>query len=117
MSENEKDVLAILERMQQQLTFLEKKLDTLLEQSRNSQNSQPRSFDRQERNFSRPFRPYNRPNRPDQNRGPRQNGYGQGQGQGHYSGHGRPSHGNHNGPAREGNFAPKKKPYFSRGRN
>lgn len=115
MSENEKDVLAILERMQQQLTFLEKKLDTLLEQSRNAQNSQPRSFDRPPQNFSRPFRPYNRPNRPDQGRGPRPNSYGQGQG--HSSSHGRPSHGSHSGPAREGNFAPKKKPYFSRGRN
>ncbi len=93
MSENE--MMELLQRMQQQLTYLEKKLDTLLAQSQ-----QKPAFNR-ERSFSRPFRPFgNRPNRPDQGHGP---SFGQG--------------GPNRGPAkqdrgdrpREGNFAPKKK--------
>ena len=94
MSEQETDVMAILQRMQQQLTYLEKKLDTLI------QNSQRKPFN-PERNFSRPFRPFNRPNGP--SHGP-SHGHG---GHGGHSGHG-PSHG--------GNFAPKKKPFFGRNR-
>jgi hypothetical protein len=59
MSENETEVITLLQRMQQQLTFLEKKLDTLLQQS---QRSQP--FKGPNRSFSKPFRPYGRPPRP-----------------------------------------------------
>ena len=90
MNEQPADVTAILQRIQQQLTYLEKKLDTLLQQSQ-----QKPSFNR-ERNFSRPFRPFNRPNRPGQ--GPS----GQGESRGHGQSH--------------GNFAPKKKPFFGKGR-
>jgi len=83
MSEHETDVMELLQRMQVQMTFLEKKLDTLIQQSR------PRTFDRPERTFSKPFRPYGRPQRPD----------------GRPPSHHPQSHG-------QGNFAPKKKPYF-----
>ena len=83
MSEQELNVMELLQRMQQQLTYLEKKIDTLIQQS------QPKPFNR-EGNFSKPFRPFNRPARPDQGRGP---GYGPGRG---------PQH---------GNFVPKKKHY------
>ena len=89
MSEQETDMMALLQRMQQQLTFLEKKLDTLLQQS---QQAQARPFDRPKRPFSRPFRPHGRPNN-------------------------RPDGGYHGGGSREGNFAPKKKPFFGQGRH
>lgn len=92
MSENEthetNDMMALLKRMQQQLAFLEKKMDTLIQQT------QQKPFDRGPRNFSRPFRPFG--NRP-----------GQGQGQGYRGGQGQA-----NDRPREGNFAPKKKPFF-----
>jgi hypothetical protein len=93
MNEHESDVMALLQRMQQQLTFLEKKLDTLLQQS---QQSQSKPFARPERTFSKPFRPYG---------GPHPSG-------GH--GHGRPTYGDR---PRQGSFAPKKKPYFNQGKN
>lgn len=80
MSELDKEVITLLQRMQQQLTYLEKKLDTLIQQS------QQKSFSGG-MNSPRPFRPFKRPNRPDS---------------GHAHG---PSHS-------QGNFAPKKKPYF-----
>ncbi len=106
MNENETDVVALLQRMQQQLTFLEKKLDTLLQQAQQAQ-AQPKPFNRPERTFSKPFRPYGRPHRPSGGHGP--STYGQGQG-----GPSRPGQGGH---PREGNFVPKKKPYFGQGRN
>ena len=87
MSEQQTEVMALLQRMQQQLTYLEKKLDTLIQQS------QQKPFNRD--NPQRPFRPFGRPNRPDQ-------GPGQSYGQGH-------GHGGH------GHYA-KKKPYFGRGK-
>lgn len=50
------DVLAVLKKMQQQLGFLEKKIDQLLGQS--SGNDGGRSFrGGRDRNFSKPFRP------------------------------------------------------------
>ncbi len=52
MSEQETDILVLLQKMQQQLTYLEKKLDTLLQKS-----EQKPQFNR-DRNFSRPFRPF-----------------------------------------------------------
>jgi len=92
MSENETEMMELLQRMQQQLVFLEKKVDTLLQQTQ----QRPPSFNR-ERNFSRPFRPpFGRPNRPD--------GHGPSHGHGPSRGPGRPDRG-----PREGNFAPKKK--------
>ena len=104
MSEQDTDIMSVLQKMQQQLTYLEKKIDTILQQQ-----SQPKPFDRGPRNFSKPFRPYGRPS-----------------GQGHRPEYGnrpdqgnRPSHGprpNHADRPREGNFAPKKKPFFGRGR-
>ena len=103
MNEHETELMALLQRMQQQLTFLEKKLDTLLQLS---QQSQPKPFERPERTFSKSFRSYGRPDRPGHAHGP--NSHSQGQG------HGRPTYGGH---SREGNFAPKKKPYFSQGKN
>ena len=45
------DVLGVLKRMQQQLVYLEKKIDTLIKQS-----SERPSFNK-DRHFSRPFRP------------------------------------------------------------
>ena len=92
MSERETEMMELLQRMQQQLTFLEKKVDTLLQQTQ----QKPPSFNR-ERNFSRPFRPpFGRPNRPD--------------GHGPSRGPGRPDR-----APREGNFAPKKKFFGGQG--
>lgn len=88
MSEQGQDMMALLQRMQQQMTYLEKKLDTLI------QNSQQKPFNR-DRNFSRPpFRPFGRPRRPGEH-GP--GGFDRGQA------------GQQGGP-----FAPKKKPFFGR---
>ncbi|MBP9733046.1 MAG: hypothetical protein KBD07_01570 [Candidatus Omnitrophica bacterium] len=62
---SEADVIAILKKIQQQMAFLEKKIDTLLgQQSSGSQGSQPsgeRSFDRpsfKDRHFSKPTRSF-----------------------------------------------------------
>ena len=76
MSEQEPDVMTVLQKMQQQLVYLEKKLDTLIQQT------QQKPFNR-EMSSSRPFRPSFR--RPDQRPG-------QSYGQGYNSGHG-PSRG------------------------
>ena len=51
----EQDVLTLIRKMQQQLSFLEKKIDILISQSQ----AQPSS----ERPFSKPFRPSGRPYR------------------------------------------------------
>ena len=83
MSEHETDVKELLQRMQQQLMFLEKKLDTLIQQSR------PKPFN-QERPFSRPFRPYGRPqHRPDQGQSHGPHGHSS-----HSHGHKKPFTGN-----------------------
>ncbi len=115
MTEQDVDTIALLQKVQQQLAFIEKKLDTLIQQS------QPKPFNR-EGSFSKPFRSF-RPHRPEHGHRPE---YGQGQGQGpgfgrsdrqSYSqgpgsGSGRPDR---RGP-REGNFARKRKPYFGPGK-
>jgi hypothetical protein len=99
MEEQGKDVFAVLEKMQQQLTYLEKKIDTLIQAS---QQSQQKPFER-ERSFSKPpFRSFGRPHRPEGGQG----GYGPPRGQGSY---GPPRH---EGGNRDGNFRPKKKPFF-----
>ncbi len=49
------DIVAVLRRMQQQLAFLEKKIDTLIKQSPERSGSQ-RPFNR-DRGFQRSFRP------------------------------------------------------------
>ena len=90
MSEQQTEVMAVLQKMQQQLVYLEKKLDTLLQQSQ-----QRPSFNR-EMNSQRPFRPFNRPNRPNQ-------------------GHGHPSHGT-SGYGQGHGHGPKK-PFYSRSKN
>ena len=87
MSEQETEVMALLQRMQQQLTYLEKKLDTLIHQS------QPKPFNR-EGNFQRPYRPF-RPNRPE--------GHGNSHSPSHSHG---PSHHGH-GP-RKPHFGPRR---------
>ena len=53
-SSEESDAVALLKKMQQQLVFLERKIDTLIHQSQN----QPSK----DRHFSKPFRPSFRPN-------------------------------------------------------
>ena len=52
----EQDMVALIKRMQQQLVFLEKKIDILIAQS------SPRPFG--EKNFSKHSRPFGRPHRP-----------------------------------------------------
>ena len=104
MSEQEMDMMALLQKMQQQLVFLEKKMDTLLQQSQ-----QKPSFNR-ERSFSKPFRPFNRPgggHRPDGGHGP---SFGQGPSRG-------PARHDRGDRPREGNFAPKKKFFGGHGGN
>jgi hypothetical protein len=53
---DEQDVVALIKKMQQQLVFLEKKIDVLIGQS----SGRPSS----ENHFSKPFRSFGRPNRP-----------------------------------------------------
>ena len=51
----EQDVVVLIKKMQQQLVFLEKKIDILISQS------QAKSFG--EKHFSKPFRSFDRPHR------------------------------------------------------
>ena len=82
MSEQTADVIAVLQKIQQQLVYLEKKLDTLLQQGQ-----------------QKPFRPsFRRPDRPGQGYGHQGHGPNRGQGQ-------QQNQGEH------GNYAAKKKPY------
>src|SRR3989338_205170 len=60
------DVLVLIKMMQQQLTFLERKIDILISQS------QEKPFS--EKSFSKPFRSFNRPYRSDNYRGRRGQG-------------------------------------------
>lgn len=55
---NEQDIAALINKMQKQLVFLEKKIDILISQS---QERPPR-----ERHFSKPFRSFDRSYRPGQ---------------------------------------------------
>jgi len=50
-AQDDADILSILKKMQQQLNYLEKKIDTLVGQS------PERSFQSREKRFSKPFRP------------------------------------------------------------
>jgi len=62
--EREDNVMSVLKRMQQQLTFLEKKLDTLLKQSggeRASDGERPARPPFRKKPFDRPFRSFDRP--------------------------------------------------------
>ena len=102
MSEQEADVMTVLQKMQQQLVYLEKKLDTLLQQT------QQKPFNR-DMNSSRPFRPsFRRPDRPGQGYG-QSHGPNRGHGQrhGHEQGQGQ----SQNQQGEHGNYAAKKKPY------
>ena len=127
----EPDVLSLLKKMQQQLTYLEKKVDLILNQS--SEKSFPekrfskpfrsgghggprhggghgegrRDFAPRDRNFSRPD---NRSggggfSRDRQDRGPRD---------GNFSGGNRPFDRPREGGNRGGGFEPRKKPFFQR---
>ncbi len=78
--EQESDVIALLKKIQQQMVFLEKKLDLLVSQQQTAADQQP-SF--KERHFSpKPFRSYGppqgggygRPDRGGSDRGPRDRG-------------------------------------------
>lgn len=100
------DVMTILKNMQQQLVFLERKVDTLLNQS-----SERPSFGKS--HFSKPDRPFgnfNRHKRPyDPNR-PKEGNFRQG-------GEQRPFDGPRGGGAdRPQGFGPRKKKFFHRGR-
>jgi hypothetical protein len=98
----ETDVIALLKKIQQQMVFLEKKIDTLLGGHQSHAPSQPsgeRSFDRpsfKDRHFSKPSRSFGTRTehygRPDGDRGPRSGG-GDRPERGGY-GPGRPSFGN-----------------------
>jgi hypothetical protein len=130
-SGKESDVIALLKKIQQQMVFLEKKIDLLVSQQQSAQGSgQPtgeRAFDRdrpsfKDKHFSKPYRSYGPPQggfggRPD--RGPRDGGPRGGDGYGQ----GRPSFGRprrddqHRGPSGGGRpgFGGPKKPFY-RGR-
>ena len=58
-TENETDLVSLIKKIQNQLTFLEKKIDTLINRS------SERQFEKKD--FSRPYKPFNRP-RPHDNR-------------------------------------------------
>jgi len=88
------DVVSLIKKMQQQLNFLEKKIDLLIGQSPERSSG--------ERRFSKPFRPsFGHGGHPhgkrDFNRGPRREGFS----------HDRPREGgfSHDRPPREGNFS------------
>ena len=71
--QTEPEVLALIRKMQQQLAFLEKKIDILIKQS--SEKSFERPF--QKRSFSRPFRPGGFSHSHPRNQGERSNGPGE----------------------------------------
>lgn len=112
MSQDIQEVITMLMKMQEQLNFLERKIDTLIKQGESGPSSSgERSFqDRpfREKRFSKPFRPF-RPGghprkeyggheeRPEGNRSDRRE-------RGEYGGHGK--------PFGSGGF--KKKPFFSK---
>ncbi|OGW90322.1 MAG: hypothetical protein A3A73_03380 [Omnitrophica bacterium RIFCSPLOWO2_01_FULL_50_24] len=61
--QTDSEVLAVVKKIQQQLVFLEKKLDTLLAKSSEASFHRPR-------HFQKSFRPFDRPSRPGEgNRG------------------------------------------------
>lgn len=96
--QQEPDTLSLLKKMQQQLVFLEKKVDQLLAQS------SERSFKGGPRPFSKPFRHGGNHHR--------ERNFSQGQGQGNRSFDQQPQHnenrGGFGGPPRH------KKPFFKR---
>lgn len=116
--QQEMDVLELLKKMQQQLIYLEKKIDTLIAQ-RPAQ-GQDRPFQK-DRNFSRPFKPYGRP----YSGGSSDRG-GNREGRSDYRPDNRPSHrpdhrsdsrpGHFNKPRSEGGQStyPKKKPFYAK---
>ena len=102
MSDRENEMMEILQKMQSQLIFLEKKLDALL------QKSQQKPY---VRDASAPstFRPFNRPDRPYQGNNP---GYGQNRGPAQRFGTHR-GQGPSQGPA---SYPRKRKPYVGPGK-
>lgn len=130
-AQGEPDVAIVLKRIQQQLAFLEKKIDLLLNQS----SSQPseRSFrgDRDKR-FSKPFRHggghsrFGKRDHGDRDRGPRDRDFSQGGGEGRSfnrgEGRGFSQGGESRGFGQGGENrgfggGPRKKPFFQRRRN
>ena len=100
--QNDADIIGMLKRMQQQLVYLEKKIDSLIAQRPGQGGDRP-PF-RREGGFQKPFRPYGRPqhsrNGPDSGHRPS------------YGGH-RPEGGPSNGPG--GGRPPfKKKPFYGK---
>ncbi len=106
---HELETMQALRKIQEQLGFLEKKIDTLLSQSQ-SGSSQERSFNSEKR-FSRPFRPYNNSG-PSRDGGDRPRSYGGDRpyGKRDFRGQGGGQGGNHGNQE----FRPKKKPFFGR---
>jgi hypothetical protein len=96
------DVVSLIKKMQQQLNFLEKKIDILIGQS------PERSFGDREKRFSKPFRPSygggSHHSKGNFNRGPRKEGFS----------HDRPREGgfSHSRP-REGGFSKDRTPHES----
>ena len=80
----ETDVIGMLKRMQQQLVYLEKKIDTLISQSQSPKPFRPQSYS------------YNQGHRP-----------------GHSQGHARPYDNRRPDGAQRG-FVPKKKPFYGK---
>jgi len=56
---DEQNLMAVIKRMQQQLVFLEKKIDILIDQSSRKSFSENR-FSKPSRSFGRPHRPFDR---------------------------------------------------------
>jgi hypothetical protein len=63
--ESDTDVVSLLKRMQQQLLFLEKKMDLLISQSQERPSGEKTTPDRnfRKRPFSKPFRSFDHPQR------------------------------------------------------
>ena len=75
------DIVVLVKKMQQQLVYLEKKIDTLIGQLQ-EKSSQERSF--REKRFDRPFRSFDRPqghyrDKRDSGEGPRERSFRPGQ--------------------------------------
>ena len=109
----ETDVLVLIKKVQQQLVFLEKKIDTLISQSQERPS--------REKSFSKPYRSFGhtqRYDRPERDARPRDRGFSQGSSfNKHRSDEGRsserPFH-KHQSDEKRG-FSPRSKPFF-RGR-
>jgi hypothetical protein len=108
LPQTEPDVVALIKKMQQQLIFLEKKIDTLIAQSQAAPS--------REKYFSKPYRSFDRPHRYGKGESDSRPGEkGPDQGRSFEKRHGEGNRGFGHGEKRK--FDPKKKPFYYKQRD